>query len=292
MDYKLRIRIISTFLGLSLVIGTPSKASEDEAQAPKAESSPQVEQALSNSKGKRPPKLLARKLPEYPSIEAIRSNEGIVEVELMVGKDGKVYEPVVLRSTSQRFEKETLSAIRGYTYSPAMHNGAVVTGRTTVRVTFVMKQKVDKVSPEFAIKYRRVKKMLDKGKADQKTVEKNIKGMAKTEPLNVYSLAQLNLMKLRASMVFADKDEQIEATHSLLLFDERVGEKGKILDADIKRKVIQSLFRLQLETQRYGDALETYRDFAGKDPELKKRFSPIVKKIFTVINDETQAVGI
>lgn len=84
-----------------------------------------------------PPTPLKTDPPNYPAEAARRGTEGFVEVEFVVGADGKVSGINVLNAEPPRlFEREALAAVRRWTFNPATENGTPVEARMKRRIDF------------------------------------------------------------------------------------------------------------------------------------------------------------
>ncbi|MBE5317413.1 MAG: energy transducer TonB [Xanthomonadales bacterium] len=75
--------------------------------------------------------------PNYPPEAARRGTEGFVEVEIVIGADGKVSSVNVLKAQPARvFEREALAAVRRWTFNPATEGGAPVESRVRRKIEF------------------------------------------------------------------------------------------------------------------------------------------------------------
>ncbi|SDD61233.1 energy transducer TonB [Aquimonas voraii] len=75
--------------------------------------------------------------PNYPAEAARRGTEGFVEVEIVIGADGKVSSVNVLKAQPARvFEREALAAVRRWTFNPATEGGNPVESRMRRTIEF------------------------------------------------------------------------------------------------------------------------------------------------------------
>lgn len=75
--------------------------------------------------------------PNYPAEAARRGTEGYVEVEFVIGADGKVSSVNVLKAEPARvFEREAVQAVRRWTFNPATEGGAAVESKVKRRIDF------------------------------------------------------------------------------------------------------------------------------------------------------------
>jgi len=84
-----------------------------------------------------PPTPLKTDPPNYPADAARRGTEGYVEVEIVVGADGKVSAVNVLKAEPARvFEREAVAAVRRWTFNPATEGGTAVEARVKRKIEF------------------------------------------------------------------------------------------------------------------------------------------------------------
>lgn len=75
--------------------------------------------------------------PNYPAEAARRGTEGYVEVEIVIGADGKVSAVNVIKAEPARvFEREALSAVRRWTFNPATDGDNPVESRVRRKIEF------------------------------------------------------------------------------------------------------------------------------------------------------------
>ena len=88
--------------------------------------------------------------PVYPDAAKKGKLEGRVEVEFVVGLDGRVAQAVVMETTNEIFNEAALAAVRQWTFSPALEAGKPVASGMVVPVVFQLaqlKQKQVPISP-------------------------------------------------------------------------------------------------------------------------------------------------
>lgn len=82
------------------------------------------------------PKAVTTVAPQYPD-EARRARiQGVVILEVRIGKDGSVERAVVLRSIDPSLDSAALEAVRQWRYSPTRFNGRLVKINLTVTVKY------------------------------------------------------------------------------------------------------------------------------------------------------------
>jgi len=85
------------------------------------------------------PRLLEHGQPEYPDIARRAGVEGTVTLHLVVGRDGKVEDVQVFRSTPRLiFDRAASEAVREWRYEPARVDGRPVRSRISQTLRFVL----------------------------------------------------------------------------------------------------------------------------------------------------------
>jgi TonB family protein len=87
----------------------------------------------------RRPVLLERTNPRYPIEDRRRGTSGSVILSVVIGEDGRVREPKVVRSVSASMDRAALEAVRTWKYRPAMLDGAPVPVYGVITVNFEYK---------------------------------------------------------------------------------------------------------------------------------------------------------
>jgi len=65
-----------------------------------------------------------------------KDKEGIVSVEIVIGKDGKVMEAKIKKSTDSALEAAALEAVKQWVFTPGEKDGGPVATRVTVPFRF------------------------------------------------------------------------------------------------------------------------------------------------------------
>ncbi len=82
------------------------------------------------------PRVLSRVEPAYPAIAARNRMTGLVMVECIIDKQGRVRDVTVVRSTFGAFEQAAVEAVRQWTFAPGMMRGRAVDTSFHLTVTF------------------------------------------------------------------------------------------------------------------------------------------------------------
>ena len=83
----------------------------------------------------RPAEVVSRKAPEYPAIAMRTRASGDVQVEAVIGVDGRI-KSVKAKSGPSMLQRAATDAVRQWIYKPAMLDGVAVESTTDVVVTF------------------------------------------------------------------------------------------------------------------------------------------------------------
>ena len=76
-----------------------------------------------------PPKLIRFVEAAYPETEDDEPIEAVVELDIVVGKDGRVSEVSVARSAGEGFDEAALSAARQFVFEPARKDWEPIAAR-------------------------------------------------------------------------------------------------------------------------------------------------------------------
>lgn len=82
-----------------------------------------------------PPKRIKYAHPAYPPVALMARIEGVVVVEAIIGKDGKIKSARVVRS-APLFDEAALKAVKRWEYTPMVSNGEVREVQLTVTINF------------------------------------------------------------------------------------------------------------------------------------------------------------
>ena len=82
------------------------------------------------------PVLIERTQPRYPLADRQRGVSGSVVLSVVIGSDGRVREPTVIRSVSPSMDRAATDAVQNWRYQPAVLNGTPVPVYGVVRMNF------------------------------------------------------------------------------------------------------------------------------------------------------------
>jgi len=83
-----------------------------------------------------PPEPIYKKQPEYPRMARQTGASGIVEVDAIIGTDGRVKNPKVSKCNPM-LQKAAIDAVLEWRYKPAMLDGKLVESSVQIRLNFV-----------------------------------------------------------------------------------------------------------------------------------------------------------
>jgi TonB family protein len=76
--------------------------------------------------GEKPPRVLARVDPKYPSIEAMHNRSGVALAQIRIAPDGSVAGVNVLQKIQPQIDAAIVDALKQWRFEPPMHNGQPV----------------------------------------------------------------------------------------------------------------------------------------------------------------------
>ncbi len=93
-----------------------------------------------------PPKLVRFVEADYPQIEGQAPVEAVVELDLVVGKDGLVTEVSVAKSAGAEFDEAALAAARQFVFDPARKDWQPIAARIRYRYVFELKAPPEEIT--------------------------------------------------------------------------------------------------------------------------------------------------
>lgn len=82
------------------------------------------------------PQLLHLEEPVYPVLARWYRTQGIVRLNVVVGVDGRVHDPVVVKSLSAEMDANAMDAVKKWTFTPAIRDGKPVPVEITLEVNY------------------------------------------------------------------------------------------------------------------------------------------------------------
>jgi TonB family protein len=118
------------------ILSSGAKAQQSIQVAPEAEKKPLVT----------PPKLVRFVEADYPKSEDEEPEEAVVELDIVVGKDGLVTEASVARSAGEAFDEAALAAARQFVFEPARKDWEPIAARIRYRYVFELKAPPEEIT--------------------------------------------------------------------------------------------------------------------------------------------------
>lgn len=113
-----------------------TKVSSQELAAAKAVGAEYGEEVFEIRDGISPPRVKYQTEPEFPEGERRKHRQGQVTIRAIVGTDGRIHEPRVIRSMNPEFDQRALTTINQWIFEPAVKDGRPVAVYTTVEMEF------------------------------------------------------------------------------------------------------------------------------------------------------------
>lgn len=235
------------------------------------------------------PVLLDPKAPTYPLSEASRSEEGWVVLNFMVDIEGRPFEPTVVGSVgSNRFERESIKALLRFGFQPATLSGKPVEGSSYYKFVFTLTGDNNATSSSFVNDFEEAIALVEAGNREE--AERLIQSMEEDGAKNLYEAAHLNLAKFQYASKYGTKLQQMEYLEKALSFEnyDTGSEKLRYLPPEFAREARRQLLLLQIENNRYGEALATYGNILKDgDEEGAETFRSAQTQILALKNNDT-----
>jgi TonB family protein len=120
----------------SLMSGAASAAPAPVRPPTARSAAPSASAANTNSGGQIvPAESMFKKAPEYPKVARQIGASGVVEIEAIIGVDGKVKNPKIVKGNPM-LTKAAIDAVMQWTYKPAMLNGKPVESPVQIKLNF------------------------------------------------------------------------------------------------------------------------------------------------------------
>ncbi|MFT6952781.1 MAG: TonB family protein [Paraglaciecola sp.] len=235
------------------------------------------------------PKPIKRVPPTYPRYLARSGSEGWVQLSFVVGKNGRVLDPVVADSSGiSGFEKAAMRAIKKWQYNPAFVDGeAVEQCQQKVQLDF----KMDKTAKGVRHKFRRAYI------AARDALEANDLLQASELTANLRAKNQWNSMEsawfwlLAADLAKAQGDEIAELANINRVI--ATDSYGELLGQDYFSVLLNRQFVLHTARANYAAALDTFNRIETQPDNQQSIDSlrPYADKILAILKGE-QIIGV
>lgn len=98
--------------------------------------SPPVYQGIPSVAGITAPRLKHKVDPKFPDVPRDSAHQGAVVISAIVGKDGKVHNPRVVRSLGPEYDEKALEAVKQWEFEPAIKDEGPVAVSINIEVEF------------------------------------------------------------------------------------------------------------------------------------------------------------
>lgn len=229
--------------------------------------------------------------PVYPYDKGV-PKEGWVDLNFMVGADGRTYEPTILGSTGDRlFEQAALKTLSASRYKPASLNGKAIDSAQTVRMKFKPDDSKGSARQSFVKSHRSFLKRIEKG--DKKRADDWLTRLESGGLLNLYEDAFLALAKYYYHAKWGNEQEQLDALNRAISHDDISDTQVRpyLPDAQLPGALL-NMFHLQVKSLDFGGALQTHQSivrlatYTTVDPRILTALEKSIVRIETLRDDD------
>ncbi len=210
-------------------------------------------------------KPIRRQNPVYPIDEAERGVEGWVEIGFTIKIDGTVGDPVVKYSIGgEPFERAALDSLEAWEYEPATMDGEAFE-RCHARVALMFEifgegGRRHVASEEFWNAYHDAFELLDEERFAEASVI--VDELATKNDRNLHENAMAWLLRAVVQEATGDAKGQLKSLKRAASLD------GNFLESPIYAETLLLIATLQMESDLYGDAFETYERLEELAPDF------------------------
>lgn len=214
----------------------------------------------------KPAEAIERKPPRYPDNEGRKGQEGWVQLSYVISDEGKVLDPVIEDSSGVKgFNRAALRAINEWTFEPASRNGEPVQQcQNRVMLYFKLDRGTQGVRRNFRRRYMKLAEALETNVDEAETLLTELKAL---DSWNLYEDARLWTMDALVAKNTGDKERELQSISRALY----AAETPAYIGEDTYRYLLVRQFTLQLDINRYADALDTFaaiEDVGMPEPEM------------------------
>jgi TonB family protein len=224
------------------------------------------------------PKALDVRAADYPQSEQREGHEGWVQVNFMIDPNGKPYEIAVVDSTGNpAFERSAVSAVKKWTFEPAMLGDQPIDAGHNFKLVFTFREPAKGASGTFVRAFKGLVKAIDAG--DRTRADEEI---AKLKVQNLYENAYYNVAYYQYYRKWGTEAQQLDALERAIASEKapRYLEKEQFISA------LNSQLVLQARTQDFAGALKTWDRLQQNAPkESLARWTDVIAKIEAVRQD-------
>ncbi|MFC4701370.1 energy transducer TonB [Glaciecola siphonariae] len=204
----------------------------------------------------KPAEIKERKNPRYPESAIRGKREGWVKLSYVIDTQGNVQDPVVEDYAGDRsFKRAAMSAIKGWTFEPAIKNGEPTEQcHQEVIMSFALSGKGG-ASRRYAVKYREADEKLESG--DVASADQLVQELAQGDYRNRYENVWTFSLDARVAKELGDEKRELASIRRLLSSSSFIGSKDAIFSPEYYAYMYQRMFSLELKQNLFAEAMQT-----------------------------------
>jgi TonB family protein len=232
------------------------------------------------------PQVLERPRVRYPTNLANTGQEGVVQLNLMVDTEGRVFEPTVIHATgAEGFQRAALQALEDMTFKPAMLDGAPTVSSFPLIIQFTLETPALGAGAAFVRTYREYQRVLQESGQDE--ARSALDALVEAGARNHYENAFLNLGQYLYHQKYGSALEQMEWLGAALTFADSEDDVT-YLPEEMKLPLFRQMFSLQVRNSRVKEAIKTFELLdAMEDSEGTTVLRPVYDTLLALENDDT-----
>lgn len=223
--------------------------------------------------------------PYYPKKQVDNGNDGVVELNFMVNKEGYTSDPMVTGSSRKSFEREAVVAASRYRYKPTIINGETVAHFESIRIIFEMQYSTHRASKSFTKLFNSTLELL----VSEQTIDKNkiAKLISKLEKKRFQTLAsegRLSYLKFKFAIKFGNFLEHLEAAEHLDMFN---GSRDfDFISKEEQHNIKSTLLSLYTKNNQFVEALSVIKGLQKNDLSNNAELEMIKAEINTIYQND------
>lgn len=230
-------------------------------------------------------KPVKRTAPLYPSSELRKGQQGWVDLNYVVTKEGAVIEPVVEASSGSRaFERAAINTVKRWRYEPALLDGEPIQQcKTRVRISFALEGSETGVSRRFHRTYKKINKAVDRGDIDSAALE--LEDAFQLKGLTLGELSWLWALRVRIAGIQGDREQQLNAVRRALAVPHDV------IPDKLRSGLLTTRVVLEIYKNNFAAALDTYSKLKEIEGADTSGLDPIVDNIEALVASDQLLVS-
>ena len=197
------------------------------------------------------PKVIKRGPIEYPRRALSRNEEGWVELETMVDRNGHPYEIVVVDSVGHpAFRIAAIQSLKRATFEPAEYRGEKVDGVHRFKVAFSMHSGTRAYFRQFRALFTKTVKDVEAG--DQTSARSNLEKL-RDQTKTLHEDVMYRTARFYYEQKWGTPSEQLASLNKALGYRTSPGN----MDARLFEQLLWSKLDLEIELGHYGESLRT-----------------------------------